>query len=153
MIDELKRLKETHPAWHFDLKITESYKAIRSADPVEYSDRVMNTKISMAPRGTSFETFRFFEALRSGCIVISEFLPSGWFYDGAPAIRLSNWSELGPTLQRLLSDPAALEKMHQDSLDWWREKCSESALGAYIASKLNAMSERTMPAYTSRETS
>ena len=146
MISEMKRIQQHYPDWKFDLKITESYKAIRTADPVEYSERVMNTKISVAPRGTSYETFRFFEALRFGCIVITEFLPSGWFYDEAPVIRISDWSQLEDKLQILLKSPNKLDEMHHAALGWWNNVCSESALGTFMASKLKSTSKAVIPA-------
>ena len=139
LIEEMKRLELRHPEWGIDLKITKSYKAIRSADPVEYSERVMNTRISVAPRGTSYETFRFFEALRFGCVVITEFLPETWFYEGAPVVRLSDWGDLERVVSDLLQNPDKLAAMHRNTLEWWQDVCSEEALGTFLAAKLEAV--------------
>ena len=92
----------------------------------------METKICLVPRGTSFETFRFFEALRYGCVVVTEALPSRWFYKGAPVIQITDWSELEKILEKLLSDKQVLQEKHQESLNWWHKKCSEETVGAYI---------------------
>ena len=137
MIAALQEYAQTHPSLNVDLKVTPSFKAIRSEDPVSYSDRVMNTKISLVPRGASYETYRFFEAIRFGCLVIAEYLPDFWFYKGAPVIRISNWNNLGRELDKLIANPSEAELMHQKVLNWWEQKCSEQALGAYMAGKIN----------------
>ena len=144
MFESVKRIQETHPNIQFELSITPgfsaSYESNKGSDARTYSEKMMSTKICLAPRGTSFETFRFFEALRYGCIIITEHLPAWWFYQGAPAIQIDRWSDLGNILETVLSDPDALEKRHQETLNWWKEKCSESAIGQYIAEKLNETS-------------
>lgn len=137
MIEALKRVADHYKSWPIDLKITPSYKAIRQADPLEYAQRVMETRISVAPRGTSFETFRFFEALRFGCIVITEYLPQRWFYDDAPVIRIESWQELDAILEDLKANPTKMESMHVAALKWWDTVCSEKAVGQFMASKLN----------------
>lgn len=142
MIEALKDVAEQNKAWAMDLKITPSYKAIRQADPLEYAQRVMETRISVAPRGTSFETFRFFEALRFGCIVITEYLPRRWFYDDAPVVRIENWHQLHAILKDLKANPAKMEALHTSALQWWESVCSEKAVGHFMASKLNDQSTR-----------
>jgi len=111
-------------------------------DAETYSAHMMNTKICLVPRGTSPETFRFFEALRYGCIPVTEVLPSRWFYDGAPALIVDDWSELGDLVTDLLTTPERLEELHADALDWWHRVCSEAAVGRYVADILNRVSSR-----------
>lgn len=146
MIASLTQLKKRrtdlnialHSTPHFTLGLLE-----RSEDRLEenvtgnsYSQEMMDTKICVAPRGASLETFRFFEGMRYGCVVITEALPSRWFYDGAPAIRIDNWNRLNTVIENLLSDEARLRKKHRQALRWWEEKCSEEALGRFMAEKL-----------------
>ena len=100
---------------------------------------MMDTRIALCPRGTSFETFRTFEALRAGCVVVAEALPRRWFYDGAPLVTIGDWRDLGGVLAELLSDREALERRHQASQAWWRDRCSEDALGAYLSDCLNTL--------------
>jgi hypothetical protein len=136
MIDTLKKLVERRLEWAIDLKITESYKAIRTADPNEYSQRMMDTRICLAPRGTSAETFRYFEGMRYGCIVVTEQQPGRWFYDGAPALVIDDWRRLEELLDPLLADPERLTRLHEASLRWWRDVCSPEAVGRYMARAL-----------------
>lgn len=48
----------------------------------KYSEMLGNSKIAFCPAGAiSRETFRFYESLQSGCIIINEALPRLWFYE------------------------------------------------------------------------
>ncbi|MBW4524426.1 MAG: glycosyltransferase family 47 protein [Phormidium tanganyikae FI6-MK23] len=139
MLANIDRIKKTQPEISVELSVTEgfvvSYDPTKSADAKSYSEKMMNTKVCLVPRGTSFETFRFFEAMRCGCLIITESLPPRWFYDGSPAIQVRDWREMKVVLE-LLSDRELLESKHQAALRWWQEKCSETAVGEYIAEKL-----------------
>lgn len=147
MLTHLEAYAETHPDLTADVFITsgfgphaaiwgsDQFETMRDAE--EYSRTLMDTKICLAPRGSSLETFRYFEALRAGCVLITEALPSRWFYDEAPTFQLDDWSELGSVLDRLLHDDALLQEYHEKSLAWWRQVCSEDAVGRYLAERIH----------------
>jgi hypothetical protein len=140
MISSVKKLKVKYPEFEIELAITSSFGSSKDMlDKNSYSENMMNTKICLVPRGTSFETFRFFEAMRYGCIVVGEALPYRWFYDGSPAIQVNDWSELGIILPRLLENKALIREKYQESLNWWETKCSEDIVGDYMAEKLNSV--------------
>jgi Exostosin family len=101
-----------------------------------YSDLLSNTRVCLVPRGNSPETFRFFEAFRAGCVVVCEWLPDHWFYRDAPVIMVRRWSELSDVLLPLLSDTDMLERLHRASVEYWESRCSERALGSYMAEKI-----------------
>jgi hypothetical protein len=101
-----------------------------------YSELLAQTRICLVPRGNSPETFRFFEALRAGCIVICEAMPDHWFYRGAPVMRVRRWSELEAVIVPLLANPEEMERLHVASLEWWRSRCSEDAVGRYLAERI-----------------
>ena len=107
-------------------------------DASAYSEALMNAKICLVPRGTSSETFRFFEGLRAGCVLITERLPSRWFYDGSPALQVDEWRELHDLVPALLADSERLQQLHEASLRWWREVCSEEAVGQFMAERVYA---------------
>lgn len=103
----------------------------------EYAHTLANTKIALCPPGfVSNETIRHWEALRLGCVVISAPLPENRFYKDSPIIQLQDWSELKPLLSDLLANPAKLFRLHEATVEWWKEHCSETALADYMASLL-----------------
>lgn len=102
--------------------------ADQSSELLDYSERLMDAKICLAPRGTSLETFRYFESLRYGCILISEPVPDHWFYQDSPAIYLNNWNDLPAVIEDLLSDKKRLFELHHKALDWWQNYCSPEAV-------------------------
>jgi hypothetical protein len=103
-----------------------------------YTEIMADTKIALAPRGSSVETYRFFEAMRQGCVVICDRLPPHWFYVGCPAIQIDDWGNLEAEVRTLSADPERLADLHRKSLAWWEEKLSERAVAQLIAKCLGA---------------
>jgi hypothetical protein len=103
----------------------------------EYSLEMMHTKICLAPRGSSLETYRLFEAMRSGCVVIADLQPQKWYYDTVPAIFVEDWSKLESIVTDLLNDPKALKTLSEQSLLWWQHEASPSSAAAYLYDELN----------------
>lgn len=103
----------------------------------EYNKILYNSKIVICPYGAvTAETFRHYEAMRAGCIVITLKMPKVFPFENAPIIQLNNWDELLPTVKSLLKNPTKLEDLHLSTLQWWREKCSEESVANYIAEKI-----------------
>ncbi|MBR8838389.1 MAG: glycosyltransferase family 1 protein [Stigonema ocellatum SAG 48.90 = DSM 106950] len=145
MISSLNRFKEKHPEFKVELSITPAFgEADSRQSATSYSEKMMNAKICLAPRGTSFETYRFFEGLRYGCIVVTEALPSRWFYDGSPSIQIRDWRNLENVLETLLKNQQLMEETHQQFCNWWKTKCSEAVVGEYIAEKLNLLRNQSL---------
>jgi hypothetical protein len=141
MVSAINFSRDKNPDIKFELTITSHFGASRSASAKTYSEKLMDTKICLVPRGASLETYRFFEAIRYGCIVVTEALPSRWFYNDSPAIKITDWSNLVGILDDLVDNPELMNKKHQESLDWWKTKCSEVAVADYITQKLNSHSK------------
>lgn len=140
MLSSIETLQKKYPQLKIALGTTNNFglEAQINQDNRSYSEKLMDSKICLAPRGSLFETFRFFEGLRYGCITITESLPDSWFYQDSPVIRLSTWSELESKIIELIQNPELLKSKHEASLQWWQEKCSEVAVGNYIAKRINA---------------
>lgn len=109
------------------------------ADPIAYSEALANAKISLCPRGNFPETFRFCESARAGCAIISEPLPSTWYFRDHPALIIRHWRELPAMAERLLSTPSLLEAHHQKSRAWWNDVAGETALGHYVVECLSPL--------------
>jgi hypothetical protein len=133
MVAALRRLEAALPPGTVKLRLTESF-AASLAEPGEgYAQTMMRTAICVCPRGTRLETFRIHEALRFGCVVVSQKLPDFWFLREAPIIQIEDWAELPDIVRDLQADPARMWSLHERSLRWWREVCSPAAVAARVA--------------------
>lgn len=105
----------------------------------QYADLLYDTKIALCPSGIhSPESFRVFEALKAGCVVVTTPKPKTWFYEGWPAVEVGHWSEAGPRIDELLGDPRRLSELQERHSRWWAEKCAEEKVAEYIAGELSA---------------
>ena len=139
MLAGLDEATQRLPDLTVDLRLQPNFRDSINASAAAYSEGLMNARICLAPRGASLETFRFFEAMRYGCITLCEDLPPHWFYEDAPAIQITHWRALPAILASLLNDPDRLRARHEATLAWWQTRCSETAVGRYFAEKLNAL--------------
>ncbi len=145
MLDELDRVCRTHPEIRAQVTVSGEFRALPTTQVTDYANAMMDTRIALVPRGTAAESYRLFEAWRYGCIVICEELPPRPFLQGAPAITLRSWHELGQALPALLADPDRQQALHEASLLWWRDVCSERAVGRRLADQLEALREARRP--------
>lgn len=104
----------------------------------EYYNHLENSKIAIVPRGVCVpESFRYFEALKSGCILLSSFPINDddyriWYYENSSAKFLDSWSDLNSDLiEDLLSDKS-LEIYGQRNESYFRESISPIGLSKYI---------------------
>jgi hypothetical protein len=98
------------------------------SNELNYADILARSKISLVPRGTCYDTYRFFESLKAGCVVICESLPDLWFYEGHPGIIIKQWRDLPHQLDRLLSDPVLLERKSEEAIKFYNERCAQEAV-------------------------
>lgn len=136
MLRNLGLVADRDPTVRVEAAVASDYAEAIHSDGLDYSERLMDAKISLVPRGACPETFRFFQAMRAGCIVITDVALSQRFYANSPAIQLKSWNELEDVVQSLMADPDLLGQLHRDALDWWSMHCSEEAVGRYIATIL-----------------
>jgi hypothetical protein len=137
MLSTLNKFKEKYPQFKVELSITGGYHNRTVEDERSYCEIMMDTKICVVPRGTSFETTRLFEGMKYGCVLVTEALPSRWYLEGAPVIQIKNWQELPELLKKLLENKELMEEMHDKSLNFWQDKCSEAVVAEYVIEKLN----------------
>ncbi len=90
-----------------------------AADP-GFAARLGRARIALCPPGTrQAETFRHWEALRAGCVVLTGPLPEAPAWAGAPLETLQRWEELPARVGALLADPAGLAERHARARAWW----------------------------------
>jgi hypothetical protein len=104
--------------------------------PAAYTQALASAKIALAPRGGLDETFRLIEAAKLGCVVVSEPLPSRWYYRNCPAVIIRKWSDLLGVLSNLLNDPAMIKELSRRGRQWWDSTISEEAIAEFIAQRV-----------------
>jgi hypothetical protein len=122
-----------------DVRITDDFEESAGADPAAYTQALANSRLALVPRGATTETHRFFQALKYGCVVVTDSVPPIWFYEQAPIVRLRHWDELEAVVVALLAQPERLKGLHRETLSWWETACSEEAVGRLMARTLNAL--------------
>lgn len=138
MLSALDALGARRPELRLDVRLTAGFEDSRRRSAAEYSEGLMDSRVCLAPRGTSLETFRVFEGLRCGCLVVVERLPPHWFYAGAPVLRVDRWRRLSEALAPF-AQPEVRLRWHEAALEWWQTRCSEAAVGRFVADRLNAL--------------
>lgn len=101
-----------------------------------YSERMMNSRICVAPRGSNAESYRFYEGLRAGCLVLTSPFPDEPFLRSAPVIVVDDWRQLPALLRRYARNLDALEQYRAAGIRWWNEYCSEPVIAAEVAAVL-----------------
>ncbi len=106
-----------------------------------YSEKMMNTRICVAPRGSLPDTFRHFEGMRAGCLIISNPVPVEPYLYRAPMLVIDHWRELGGILRKYGRNEDFLAEMGAKANAWWRTRLEPEIIGHQIAAALNGDAE------------
>jgi hypothetical protein len=139
---EVERLQREEPELSVWLRLLPTYWD-GAAAMSSYTEALADTRIVLCPRGSWLETYRYFEALRLGCIPVHEALPRRDYYDGAPGIRIRDWSRLRGVVNALLADPDRMREQHEAALQWYETWVSPPAVAARIARHLGGAAVTT----------
>jgi hypothetical protein len=113
------------------LRFTNGWK--KGLSPEKYSEILSNSKIVLCPTGViSSECFRHYEAMRAGCVIISDKLPKTYFYKESPIIQINDWREGLKIAAELQNNPGELERRSRLTLDWYEKRCSEEGVARYM---------------------
>lgn len=125
--------------WNLDLgAIAANQNLSHAASYGSYSEKMMQSRICVAPRGSVADTFRAFEGLRAGCLVVSNPLPADEFlYPNAPLLIVDHWRELRGVLERYARDYGLLEEWRARALAWWHMHLRPEVLAKSVAARLN----------------
>lgn len=112
----------------------------QSANGLEYSENLLNTKISLCLDGQiTPENFRFFESAMLGCVVFAGYhLPNNWLYQSDHFIRV-DWRDsidIADKIIKLIDSNDIMQQYSDRSYRAWEEKYSGTAVAKYIKSKL-----------------
>lgn len=98
----------------------------------EYIKLLTNSKIILCPKGyLSSETFRHYEAIKSGSIVITERLPKTYFYKNAPYIEVNNWKDGLLKAEELISSSVKLKYLQKKNSLFYKKFLSENSVAKY----------------------
>lgn len=102
----------------------------------KYAHFLQNSKIVLSPKGFhSTECFRLYEAMRQGCIVVTESLPHVWCYKDAPCITIDSWKNLS---SNLFNNAQVLNKWSPNMIrKYYDERLSVKGIANYVGSILN----------------
>lgn len=99
----------------------------------DYGKLLSESKIILCPKGfTQTECFRHYEAMRAGCVIVSEKLPDVPFYTGSPIIQVANWQQGIQVVEELLRNQQQLREVQLKTVQWWEDVCSERGMAKYI---------------------
>lgn len=108
-------------------------------DPAIYARYLSQTRVALIPRGQSAWTFRLFEAMRAGCLLLCEELPSVWFLAHCPRVVMpSHWKNLTKVLEQLWQQPHLMAEMQAKTRENYEKTCCPEAVAAYMLKELSA---------------
>ncbi len=146
MVKAMLALRESNPRFRVDLTVLDASIAGQdTSNTRSYSQRMMDSKICLAPRGNIIDTWRFFEGLKSGCLVVCEPLPDEYYYRNAPVIQIDSWDELEKVITPFLDNDDALEQWSARSQEYWKNVCGEEAIGRRVAELIAASPASRQP--------
>lgn len=118
------------------IRFTRAFQA--GLDINEYAKMLANSKIILSPKGFfNTECFRLYEALRQGCIVITEPQPTkSTFYDNRYYIEVKDWDNIGEVISNLLKDIKKLQAMSDAGIKYYNEHLSPKGAAHYVMETL-----------------
>jgi hypothetical protein len=105
--------------------------------PFQYCNAMRLSKIVLSPRGfINTETFRLYEAMQYGCIVLVDKLPNRKYYKDIPAIQIDNWYDGIKTAKKILKDEDLLLELSEKHKTFYEQKLSPKATAKIIIETL-----------------
>ncbi len=102
----------------------------------EYAHFLNNIKISLClPGNASPETFRFYESMKIGCIVVSARMPDNGLYRSHPGVQIDDINDVNSvatTLRSILEVEGEHESMQQRALGVWEAEYAPAAVAEMV---------------------
>lgn len=106
----------------------------------KYAEIISGTRIALCPKGfITTECFRLMETMRLGCVIIADELPPSRWYKDSPILVVKDWLHIRQVVEDLQKDPDLLMDIHQKTLAWWNDVCSDDAVAAYLADEVRRL--------------
>jgi hypothetical protein len=104
----------------------------------DYYNYLQNSKIAFVPNGVVIpESFRYFEAFESNCIVITSYPKhldkyNHWYYENSPAIFLKDWNQLNEGMIKELLTEQKLKEYELKNKEYFDKYISTKSVAEYI---------------------
>lgn len=110
----------------------------------DYAKMLADSKIILSPKGFfNTECYRFYEALRQGCIVVTEPLPkTSPFYDNRYYVEVENWDNIRVVIDEILNDPIRMQLMSDEAVVYYNRCLSPKGVAHYVHKTLDVYSNR-----------
>jgi len=114
---------------------TDGFKA--GMGPDEYAAHLADAAVVLCPRGARQpETFRHYEALRAGAVVVSERLPDHGLHVASPIVQVADWRQGLAEARRIVRDRELLLSLQEASIRYFRDVLSPDATARRMAQVL-----------------
>jgi hypothetical protein len=135
VIDFFEQLKPKDRP-NLDINITSGFNQGMSGE--EYSKRMHRSKIVICPPGNvSVETFRHYEAMRSGSVIVTATLPQTKIYDDSYICQVEDWhNDCGEAIMNLLADLDMLQLVQDKQNIDFKNRYSPQAVAKYITDRV-----------------
>lgn len=134
-LDLVKPDEKYYFSWQFNSGTTKE----------KYNLVMTHTKIALAPKGwVNTETFRLYEALQFGCVVVTNKLPKRKYYENIPVIQVEDWKDGFKMVKELLKNETLLSELSEKGKQYYNDFLSPKATAKIMAEKLCLTSENTI---------
>lgn len=138
MIDNINYIKNDKRRYQYklDFNITQGF--MLGFKGQEYYNRLYNSKIVFCPPGNiSNETYRMYEALMCGCVVICASLPDTEIYKNITVVQVEDFKKDGAAkMFELLEDKTQLNLLQQNNINCWKDNFTSEKVANYILNKI-----------------
>ena len=126
------------------VKYTESFNS--GLDKSDYSDIMSNSKVSLCPPGAiSKESFRLFESVKAGCMIVLKSIPKVWFYERFIFFP-TGWQHLESALDFVFSlGDEKLQEMQDVSTSYYEDQLSPEPMARYMLKEITSRIHNTDP--------
>jgi hypothetical protein len=107
-----------------------------------YAELLYNAKVVLSPRGlASPECFRWFEAVRCGCVTVQPQLPDNWIYAAAPGVTVHPFNvkhseTIAQAVLQLLARPVELQSRSDAAVAFWQSRLQPRVVAERIRQQL-----------------
>lgn len=103
-----------------------------------YSQIMSNTKVALVPCGSaSLDTFRFYEAMKCGCIILTLSQNKYEFMIDSPHLEIKSWANIDEYLDNIFNDREKMKSLSNAAISFWKNNLSPAAAARFILSKIN----------------